>query len=96
MDDIYVFDSSVNGPRSAVQARNLRGSSGRIPLPLNIFSPPLDKYVGSGLELLDLEKIWALLRKLFVPGYGPGAVAPPQRSKPGDASDERLEKRVKF
>jgi len=26
------------------------------------------------------------LRKLFVPGYGPGAVAPPQRSKQGDVS----------
>jgi len=64
--------------------------------PQNIFSPPLEKCVGSSLELLDMEKIWALLRKLFVPGYGPGAVAPPQRSKPGDASDERLEKRVKF
>ena len=53
----HVFDSSVNGHRSAVQARNLGGRMGGCP---KIFSPRLVKCVGGSLKLLDTEKIWAI------------------------------------
>jgi len=39
---------------------------------LEKFPPPLEKFVGYSLKILDIvQKIWALLRKLFAPPGDP-------------------------
>jgi len=54
-----------------VQARNQGGARGA-KAPLEKFSTPLEKFIGHRLKLLDIvQKIWAPLRKVFVPPSDP-------------------------